>query len=369
MRKKDVVLMATVTSFEGQQHPSKSELRQFAELFAPLFQASSDEAKRQAVAALSQCAHVPPAVSLFIGSQPIGIAAIFLTRSLAIDDETLVTVARTQGTAHAKAITRRENLSPMVIDALVGLRQASAERGAMADAPSGVERIFASAPAPVFASPAPVVTHSVPAAGHAPVTQAAPEEVQATSMPEDLRFEREEALRRDLKQLARHFFPPASDRLGLRALTEVQDALLVRFARNREAGHFSTTLADSLSTSRWLAERIMLDISGQQLATTLISLGMDTADAAFVLVRFYPHLGALQGVRSRADLILAALERSDCDARVDAWRRADSYTFQTAQHEPHFAQNREADPRQRTVHQLRPVHAPRSAARTVGRAR
>ncbi len=35
VRKKDVVLMATVTSFEGLTHPSKSELRQFAELFTP----------------------------------------------------------------------------------------------------------------------------------------------------------------------------------------------------------------------------------------------------------------------------------------------------------------------------------------------
>jgi uncharacterized protein (DUF2336 family) len=46
--------MATVSSFEGLQPPTRSELRQFAELFTPLFTASSDEAKRQAVAAASR---------------------------------------------------------------------------------------------------------------------------------------------------------------------------------------------------------------------------------------------------------------------------------------------------------------------------
>ncbi|MGO8485108.1 hypothetical protein AB9F39_39180, partial [Rhizobium leguminosarum] len=61
--------------------------------------------------------------------------------------------------------------------------------------------------------------------------------------------------------------------LGLRTLTDIQAALLVRFARSRESTHFATALADALSASRWLAERIMLDLSGQQLATTLTSLG------------------------------------------------------------------------------------------------
>lgn len=73
--------MATVSSFENLSHPTRSELRQFAELFMPLFQASSDEAKRQAVAALSQCENMPAAVALFIGNQPIEIAAPFLAAS------------------------------------------------------------------------------------------------------------------------------------------------------------------------------------------------------------------------------------------------------------------------------------------------
>lgn len=112
MRKKDVVLMATVTNFENVPLPSKTDLRQFAELFMPLFNASTDEAKREAIAALSQHPNVPSAVAFFIACQPISLAAPFLIASKCLDDDTLITIARTQGAAHARAIVRREDLSP-----------------------------------------------------------------------------------------------------------------------------------------------------------------------------------------------------------------------------------------------------------------
>lgn len=284
--------MASVSSFENLRFPAKSELRQFAELFEPLFKASSEEAKRQAVAALSQCPHVPEALALFIGSQPISIAAPFLTCSQALTDQALITIARTQGGAHAAAITRRENLSPMVVDALVGVRREL----------------------------------SRPATTPAPLQPAA----QAADETSAIRA-REEQLRQQLRDLARRADPPASDRLGLRSLNETQEALLVRFARSRDADHFSVALADALSASRWLAERIMLDISGQQLATTMISLGLNDEDSAFVLTHFYPHLTELAGRRTRAQILLSTLDPSECDARVEAWRRADSYTFRNGE--------------------------------------
>jgi uncharacterized protein (DUF2336 family) len=293
IRKKDVVLMATISSFEGLSHPTRSELRQFAELFTPLFQASTDEAKRQAVAALSQCAQIPGAVALFIGNQPIEIAAPFLTLSKAIDDDTLITVARTQGAAHVKAIVSRDCLSPKVIDALVALRQAEPRQ------------------------PAAAAEQAVAAARPAGET----EEQDAG------RLAGEEALRRRIKALAGHLGRNDGDRLGLRTLSEIQEALLVRFARAREASHFATALADALSASRWLAERIMLDLSGQQLATTLTSLGMNLADATFVLEQLYPHLSERQQGASRAWAVLDALDAEECHARVEAWRRADRYTY------------------------------------------
>jgi len=304
VRKKDVVLMATVTSFEGLTHPSKSELRQFAELFTPLFQASSDEAKRQAVAALSQCLTVPPAVSLFIGCQPIAIAAPFLTSSQAIDDDTLITIARTQGAAHAKAIVRRPSLSPKVIDALVSLHQAEPERGMT------------------------ISETSMDFSAQAPKPEPSAADVEAE------RLAREEALRQKIKQVARHLARDDNDRLGLRNLSDVQEALLVRFAREREAQQFAATLADALSSSRWLAERIMIDTSGQQLAVTLVSLGMGFADAVYALERFYPHLAEQHGSVSRAWLVLDSIDAEESQARVEAWRRADSYTYLPPEQKP-----------------------------------
>lgn len=297
IRKKDVVLMATVSSFENLSHPTRSELRQFAELFMPLFQASSEEARRQAVAALSQCENMPAAVALFIGNQPIEVAAPFLTSSKAINDDTLITIARTHGAAHVKAIVSRDALSPKVIDALVALRQAE--------------------PRPSAAVPA--EQHAMPLSPMPAAPEADQQEAQ--------RLADEEALRERIRNLAGHLGRNDDDRLGLRSLSDIQEALLVRFARSREATHFATALADALSASRWLAERIMLDLSGQQLATTLASLGMGFLDSVFVLEKLYPHLAEVPHNVSRAFLVLDALDPEECHARVDAWRRADSYTY------------------------------------------
>ena len=286
LRKKDVVLMATVTSFENVRHPRKSELRQFAELFAPLFQASSEEARRQAVAALSQNPNVPPAVALFIASQPIAIAAPFLASSPCLSDDLLIMIARTQGAAHARAIVRRQSLSPTVIDALVGLRHSL-----------GPSR------------------HTDERAG------------DISPAPEKAQQDHSEELRQRIKRLANHLNAPASDRLGMRTITPMQEALLVRFARTGEADHFCSALAEVLSASRWLAERIMLDISGRQLAATLTGVAMPPEETVFVLKRLYPHLSETVAELTRADALLKDLDPFDCADRIETWRRADSYTY------------------------------------------
>ncbi|WP_191969520.1 DUF2336 domain-containing protein [Neorhizobium galegae] len=315
MRKKDVVLMATVTSFESLPYPSRSELRQFAELFAPLFSASSEEARRDAVAALSQCKTVPPAVAFFIASQPIAVAAPFLTSSTCLSDDALIAIARTQGEAHARTIVRREALSPTVIDALVGLRY---DRNTRRDAPENLDALVPRRPTPEM-------------------------------VDEAERNTREELLRNRIKALAGHVDRPAADRLGLRNLSPIQEALLVRFARNRETGLFATVLADTLSASRWLSERILLDISGQQLAATLKGLAMEKDDALFILQRLYDHLAAEQDGVTRSASLWDGLDEDECGKRVEAWRRADSYTYPEPQHQPMFADNRGEDSREPRV--------------------
>ncbi|SSC69745.1 unnamed protein product [Ciceribacter sp. T2.26MG-112.2] len=347
------MLMATVTSFEALQFPTRNELRQFAELFSPLFHASTEEARRQAVSALSQCPNVPSAVALFIASQPISIAAPFLVSSPCLSDDLLIMIARTQGTAHARAIVRREQLSPTVIDALVGLRHSEPPRDAAragtseaaADAGAATQPPARSAHAP--AGPAPAKRSSArsakgaepPKAG-APVSSSQPQPAAAASVAIDSTAAREEELRDQIRRLAAHVSRPASDRLGLRTITPMQSALLVRFARNREGGAFATTLADVLSSSRWLSERILLDISGRQLATTLLGVGMEAEEAVFVLEKLYPHLAKPATGTTRAEQLWNGLIAVECEERIETWRRADSYTFrpQEQEQEPAAAQ-------------------------------
>jgi uncharacterized protein (DUF2336 family) len=330
-RNKDVVLMATVTSFQALSFPGKSELRQFAELFQPLFAGSSMEARREAVAALSQSPSLPLSVAAFIASQPIAIAAPFLAASPALSDDMLIMIARTQGADHARAIVKREGLSPTVIDALVSLRHAlpprpeKSEIGTSTAKPqeatesTSFDRVMADL---TMADLPGATTNSVTAGETANVPA---ETSTAEATPTDRA--REEMLRQTIKRMAYQQRPATSDRLGRRQATPLQTALLVRFARSHDGSLFATTLADLLSSSRWLAERILLDISGRQLATTLAGVAMEDREAIFVLEHIYPHLARRENGASRAENLFFGLDPDEAEARIDSWIRADRYTF------------------------------------------
>lgn len=314
-RNKDVVLMATVTSFQALSFPGKSELRQFAELFQPLFAGSSVEARREAVAALSRSPNLPLSVAAFIASQPISIAAPFLASSPALSDDMLIMIARTQGADHARAIVKRERLSPTVIDALVSLRHALPPR------PDKVKGEETKVEPP---------QKTVPSSFDKVMADLEMSDLSGAVAPQKTVPEpvaREEALRQTIKRMAYQQRPPREDRLGRRQATPVQTALLVRFARAHDGGFFATTLADMLSSSRWLAERILLDISGRQLATTLAGVAMEDRDAVFILEHIYPHLARRENDASRAETLLFGMDPDQAEARIDSWIRADRYTF------------------------------------------
>lgn len=282
VRTKDVVLMATVSSYEGMSQHGRHELKQFAELFEPVFKASSLEARRNAIAALSRCAVVPKPVIQFIAAQPIGLAAIFLTRSPAIDDDMLISIARSHGPLHARAVAARENLSVKVVDALVSLHQ-------------GQEGGFR--PLELDVSEAPL----------APVE------------------DREELLREQLKSLVQRDTLERAE-ASPEGQQDQREALLVRFARLREIRNFSYTLADALGSSRWLTDRILHDLSGVQLATALIAMDVAWQDGEFMLGQLYPHLGQFVDGVSRAGTLWAGLDPEQCAERVRSWIRADDYT-------------------------------------------
>lgn len=83
----------------------------------------------------------------------------------------------------------------------------------------------------------------------------------------------------------------------------------------------AVTLADALGSSQWLSERILLDVSGRQLAETLLALDVPDADSLFVLANIYPHLA-----EGGAKTLLSALDPAEAISRVESWQRADSYT-------------------------------------------
>lgn len=285
MRMKDVVLMATVTTFESMTQPGRHEMKQFSELFEPVFKASGMEARRNAIAALSRCPTLPDQIAWFIATQPIALAAIFITNSPALSDTMLIEIARTQGQAHARAVAARDNLSVKVIDALVALHSEFEMH----------DRDEAFAPRD-----------------------------RETALFEEQGFvmTREEQVRQQLKALVqRDTIARAAE--TTESLEDMSLNLLVRFARLREARPYSHALADALGSSRWLSERIMLDLSGQQLGTALMALGVEPGEGQFMLTQFYPHLQALADDKSRAQVLWEGLDPERCDERMLAWLRAD----------------------------------------------
>lgn len=302
--------MATVTSFEAMAHPGRHELKQFAELFEPVFKASSPEARRNAVAALARCPVVPQSVAWFIACQPLPIAAIFHTRSPAIDDDTLIAVARTQGSGHARAIAARANLSVKVVDALVALHQ-------------GHDSDFRIANPDYKDWPA--------------------------------RPDRAEAVRQDLKTMVLRD-TLAREAESEEAVEETRHALLVRFARLREIRRFSLALAELLGASHWLSDRILLDLSGVQLASALVAMGTEPADGIFVLTQVYPHLAQEAGSASRAAAIWASIDETEAEDRVAAWIRADNLT-QGVKDEPALPANHNPEPDGRIAIGDRPAYA------------
>ncbi|MCA1441536.1 DUF2336 domain-containing protein [Ensifer sp. IC4062] len=305
--------MATVTGFESLRIPRKSDMKQFAELFEPLFLGSSDEARRQAAAALSRCAHVPEPVALLIGSMPISIAATFLTRSKAVSDRVLISIIRRQGRSHATAIAHRENLSPSVVDALVEHHQA----------------VYPSGQPDTNQAKANAVSSWQPA---------------GDSASSD-RIAREDKLREEIKALVRA--EPRDRASRIRPIDELHQALLMRFARSGEAVLFATALADALQSSRALAERILLDISGQQLAVTLSALEFPASEMNSLLEALYPHLSERLGGGTRATALIDTVARKVSIERVEAWLRADDPgAAEPARYEAHLADNRASDPRQ-----------------------
>jgi uncharacterized protein (DUF2336 family) len=315
--RKDTLLLAAVSSFEGAVRPRQTDLKQFADLFVPLFMAAGEDARRMAAAALSRCMNVPRSVSDLIISQPVAIAAPFLVHSRDLSDDQIIGLLDRMGddasSGHARAIARRDPLGQAVVARLLRLAQ-------------------------------PAVTRTLTLRNLVPAEQAAPQaplEPLAAALPSAAL---EEKLRSQLKALAMRrsqpasaapnapSVPPAAARLVAPAdhfgrIDPEVEMRLIRHAERGEAKYFTTALADALSSSFGLAERIMLDVSGRQLAETLVALGLRYTLIVVALERFFPHLAVTDrdGIR-RSLAILRTCSFVECVDRIRTWLRADRLT-------------------------------------------
>lgn len=386
-RRKDAVLMAAISGLECLEHPTRQDMARFSRLFIPLFAAASQDVRRTASAALSRLSRLPDDVAEMLVNEPIAIAAPFIAHYPLLKESTLARAVARHGAPHARAAARRSDLSPQAIAALRSLDDPSVEgllilRGLIPDP--------AKAPSP---SPAPAA---------APVAAA-----QAKTRPlvEAPPLDPSEKLRAELKALALRsrtagtgtpaakprsevarskYTPP---KVGHRApaqplnrpvsarklatgpatrpdqtvasgplrhrVTPVRLDQLARYAQRDQENWFATALADAMETSFALAERIMMDVSGRQLATALIGLGVPETTIKSALESFFPHLAQPSAKHTLATDLIGELDSVACTARLEAWQRADNYTSGGSAHVPALADTRPVrhDPVQRAAPQ------------------
>ena len=226
-----------------------------------------------------------------VADQPAATATPFLSFSETIDTSLLLAVIARHGVGHARAIARRPSLTPVVITALLELND------------SEIDDLLAA---------------------------------RGLGKADSHRRDQEEALRARLKDMAlgrdssptkhdnalKKTHSDASTAQGNAEQVNALGALLAKQASRRDPATFAQCLALALRADRSLGERLMLDLSGTQLATALQGLSIGEVHATAVLEGVFPHLtGRTQGTR-HSQLLLAALDPGESMRKVDAWRRA-----------------------------------------------
>lgn len=283
--RKDASLLAVIASFEALRHPTSIDRQQFSNLFLGLFPHTRDDTKRTAAAALSRLAFLPDNVATAIADQPVRIAAPFLAFSDCAIDRILLSVIARHGVSHGRAISRRKTLSKEVVAALVALEDAAiirslSVRGSVLSDSSG-----------------------------------------SSDVETDIKRRNEEALRTRLRNMAleKRTNNAEPDHIGQK---DTLGKLLTMQARGRNPLRFADCLALALKSSSELTDRIMLDVSGHQLAMAMQALGVPDVHIYAVLESAFPHLARESNGISHSSLVLASCDREESIRKVSAWRRA-----------------------------------------------
>lgn len=338
--------MAAISALECLDHPTRQDLARFSRLFIPLYRTASQETRRTASATLSRLSRVPEDVAEMLINEPIAIAAPFIAHYPLLNENVLTRAVMRHGAPHARAAARRSDLSPQAIAKLQQLKDPSVD---------GLLVLRGLIPDPAATSdPGPV---STPAATTRPTVEAPPLDpserlraqlkamVAASPTPKSP-LNRPTSTRKPLASdaLTPNTAPavarPATDSATAAARRRVGDVRLAQLARHAttdQESWFATALADAMGASYALAERIMMDLSGRQLATALIGLGAPESTIKSALESFFPHLAKPSARHTLATDLIEELDRESCTARLQAWQRADSYTNGAAAHVPALA--------------------------------
>ncbi|WP_375588921.1 hypothetical protein ABWH89_18270 [Hoeflea alexandrii] len=343
VRRKDAVLMAAISGLECLDHPSRQDLARFSRLFMPLYREAGLDTRRTASATLSRLSRVPEDVAEMLINEPIAIAAPFIVHYPLLNENALTRAVMRHGAPHARAAARRSDLSPKAIAKLQQLKDPSVDgllvlRGLIPNPASSTVREPESGSVsntrPTVDAPPLDPSEKLRAQLKAMVAAASPTPKSPLNRPTSPR-----------KPLASDALAPGRTRpdaavtsaAARRRVGDVRLAQLARHAVTDQESWFATSLADAMGASYALAERIMMDLSGRQLATALIGLGAPESTIKSALESFFPHLAKPSVKHTLATDLIEELDSDSCAARLQAWQRADSYTNGAAAHVPALA--------------------------------
>ena len=345
-RRKDAVMMAAISGLECLDHPTRQDMARFSRLFIPLYRTASEEARRTASATLSRLSRVPEDVADMLINEPIAIAAPFIVHYPLLSETALTRAVMRHGAPHARAAARRSDLSPQAIAKLQELKDPSVDnllvlRG-LVRAPAPAE------PQPAASTPAPSSRPSIDAPPLDPseklraqlkaMVAASPAPKSPLNRPTSQRKANGAASPQAPAIAGPAVAQPVSaSTTARRRVGDVRLAQLARHAKNDQETWFATALADAMGASFALAERIMMDLSGRQLATAMIGLGAPESTIKSALESFFPHLAKPSTRHTLATDLIEELDSDSCQARLQAWQRADSYTNGAATHVPTLA--------------------------------
>ncbi|WP_394690038.1 hypothetical protein [Hoeflea sp.] len=350
--RKDAVLMAAISGLEYLDRPSRQDMARFSKLFLPLFETASLQTRRTAAAALSRLPRVPDDVAELLINQPIEIAAPFIAHFSGLKENALARAVALNGAPHARAAARRNDLSPQAIASLRALNDPSVEgllvlRGLIPDpakqaAPSVDTRTERLANAELRTVETPPLDPSEglrdvlrALALRNPVPEAQPHKPGYKAPLNRPVSQRKKPAEKHGAGSGTQNRPASA--ATLRRLAEARLHQLARYAKPDHENWFATALADAMETSFALAERIMMDLSGRQLATALIGLKAPPETTKAALESFFPHLSKPSTVQTQANDLISNLDPQACAERLSAWQRADRYTSGGTLHVPALA--------------------------------